>query len=105
MTTKIAKFARIGFRRAGLLFAGSTVASVTPVPLGAVALAHSNDNAKIIGGVRRQRTRPVLACSWRPATGGGLECCWDVDPRDAAPLEPDPCPTGFGMAPGLARAA
>jgi hypothetical protein len=57
-----------------------------------VTLAHSNDNTMTAraAGEQRQTRRPKLACRWRPAIGGGLECYWDIEPDDgAATEEPD----------------
>jgi hypothetical protein len=57
-----------------------------------VAPAHANDNVKVVHaavGLHR-RGRPILACRWRPTTGGGLECYWEVErPKGAAAEEPD----------------
>ena len=57
-----------------------------------VTLAHSNDNTMAVraAGEQRRTRRPKLACHWRLATGGGLECHWDMEPDDgAATEEPD----------------
>jgi len=67
-------------------------ASARKAAPGPVTLAHSNDNtmtARAAGGPRRSR-RANLACHWRPASGGGLECYWAIALADnAATEEPD----------------
>jgi hypothetical protein len=93
MTAKIAKFPFWGFPFTGFSFARFSVASGVPAAPGVAALAYSNDNKKAVrtSVARPQRGRPVLFCRWRPATGGGLECHWDVEPANgAASAEPDP---------------
>jgi hypothetical protein len=53
------------------------------------ALAHANDNTKIVyaaAGLHR-RGRPALACRWRPMSSGGFECYWVVEPANGSATE------------------
>jgi hypothetical protein len=73
-----------------------------------LALAHSNDNMKVVRAAAafHRRRRPVLACHWRPVTGGGLECYWDVEPANRTVTEePDQRRTDAGWESGFAHAA
>ena len=72
-----------------------------------IAPAHSNDNTKIVhAAVAPHRGgRPILACHWRPTTGGRLECRWEVErAQEALAEEADqrciafPRPFGFPQA-------
>jgi hypothetical protein len=87
-----AKFPFAKFPFAGVPAAGLRFASSVQTARSAAAPAHSNDNTKAVNAAvaGHRRGRPVLACHWRPAAGGGLECHWDAEPG-AASLEPDPC--------------
>jgi hypothetical protein len=103
MTAKIAKFPFVGFQFVGFPTAGG--AQVVPRT---VAFAHSNDNTKSVhAAVARHRGgRPVLACHWRRAAGGCLECWWEVEPASkATPEDPYLCPMGAAGMSCLAHAA
>ena len=103
MTAKIAKFPFVGFQ-----FSGFPVARGMQVAPRTVALAHSNDNTKSVHAavVHHRRGKRVLACHWRPAAGGSLECWWVVEFADGTTAEdPYPCQTGAAGMSGLAHAA
>ena len=71
-------------------FRAEGTAQAAPRP---VAPAHSNDNAKVVHAAVGLRLRggPILACHWRPAASGRLECCWEVErATEASAEEPDP---------------
>jgi hypothetical protein len=75
---------------------------------GSFALAHSNDNTKVVRAAvaLHRRRRRILACHWRPVIGGGLECYWNVEPANgAATQEPDQCRRDAGEVSGFAHAA
>jgi hypothetical protein len=74
MFQKITTFQVMGARRAS----------------GPVALTHSNDNRiNARGAVAPFRTlRPIVACHWRPAAGGRLECYWEIETAGGSAAKP-----------------
>jgi hypothetical protein len=87
-------------------FRAATVARAVSGP--SAALAHANDNTKIdrdAMGLRR-RGRPALACHWRLTTGGGLECCWELEYATGAVADdPDERCIGVYRSSGVPHAA
>jgi hypothetical protein len=76
MFQKIVPFRVMGARRAS----------------GLLAIPPANDNRINAGGAIApfRSGRPILACHWRPTTGGGLECYWRIETAGGgAAEEPD----------------